>query len=81
MNALKAATESLVTELQLSFDYFENRFGQPPDQVLLSGGAVQMAGLIEALKSHLTQTVTVWAPMKGLPSQYAVAYGLALRTN
>ena len=81
MDALKAATEALVTELQLSFDYFENRFGQPPDQILLSGGAVQMTGLIEALKSHLPQTVSVWVPMKGLPSQYAVAYGLALRTN
>ena len=81
MDALKAATESLVTELQLSFDYFENRFGQPPDRVLLSGGAVQMAGLMEALKNHLTQTVSVWTPIKDLPSEYAVAYGLALRTN
>ncbi|MBI4341106.1 MAG: type IV pilus assembly protein PilM [Candidatus Omnitrophica bacterium] len=79
--ALKAATEPLVTELQLSFDYFENRFGQPPDQVLISGGLAHLPGLVEALKSHLTQTVATWSPIKGLSSQYAVAYGLALRTN
>lgn len=81
VGAMKVASEALVTELQLSFDYFENRFGQPPDQVLVSGGVAQMAGFLDALKGHLTQTVSAWSPVKGLPAQFAVAYGLALRTT
>ena len=80
-NALKLSTETLVTELQLSFDYFENRFGQPPESVLVSGGLSQCEGFITALKSHVTQPVTPWSPVQGLPGQFAVAYGLALRAN
>ena len=80
-SALRLASESLVTELQLSFDYFENRFGQPPDEILVSGGLGQSALFREALKSHLTQTITPWAPVQGLSGQMVVAYGLALRTS
>ena len=81
LGAMKVASEMLVTELQLSFDYFENRFGQPPEEILVSGGLSQSAGFIEALKSHLAQTLTPWTPAKGLSGQFAVAYGLALRTD
>ena len=80
-SALRLASESLVTELQLSFDYFENRFGQPPEEILVSGGLGQSALFREALKSHLTQTITPWAPVQGLSAQMVVAYGLALRTS
>ena len=80
-SVLRLASESLVTELQLSFDYFENRFGQPPDEILVSGGLGQSAAFREALKSHLSQTITPWAPVQGLSGQFAVAYGLALRTS
>ncbi len=79
--AMKLATEPLINELQLSFDYFENRFGQPPEKVLLSGGLTHVPGLIDAIKSHLTQSVNSWAPIKDLPSQFSVAYGLALRSR
>ena len=78
--ALTVATEALVSELQLSFDYFENRFGQPPETMLVSGGLSQSADFIEALRSHLTQTVMPWTPASELSGQFAVAYGLALRT-
>ena len=80
LSAMKLSSEALVTELQLSFDYFENRFGQPPEEILVSGGLGQSAGFINVLKSHLTQTVTAWAPGAGVSGQFAVAYGLALRT-
>lgn len=80
-DAVTAASDALITELQLSFDYFENRFGHPPADVLLSGGLPQAAGFLEALKRHLTQTVSGWEPLKGLSGQFAVAYGLALRTS
>ncbi|MBI3321084.1 MAG: pilus assembly protein PilM [Candidatus Omnitrophica bacterium] len=81
LNAMKLASEALVTELQLSFDYFENRFGQPPDEVLVSGGLGQSAGFLDILKGHVTQAVSPWVPMNGLSAQFAVAYGLALRTD
>lgn len=80
INAMKLATEALVTELQLSFDYFENRFGQPPEEVLVSGGLAQNTAFIEVLMSSLSQTIKAWSPVEGLPQQFVVAYGLALRS-
>lgn len=81
LSAMKLACEVVVTELQLSFDYFENRFGQPPETILVSGGLALCPGLLDALKSHLTQPVTLWSPVEGLSAQFAVAHGLALRTS
>ena len=81
LDAMKQSCEALIAELQLSFDYFENRFGQPPETILLSGGLSLSAGFVEAFKGHLTQTVTVWTPVSGLSGQFAVAYGLALRAS
>ena len=69
----------MTTELQLSFDFFESRFGPPPDQLLISGGFSQSASFLEALKSHLAQPLVAWAPGTGLSGQFAVAYGLAVR--
>ncbi|MBI3011841.1 MAG: pilus assembly protein PilM [Candidatus Omnitrophica bacterium] len=80
-NALKLSSEALVTELQLSFDYFENRFNQPPEEVLVSGGLSQSNAFLNVLKSQMTQTVTSWTPTPELSGQFAVAYGLALRTD
>lgn len=79
LDAMKTVCESLATDLQLSFDFFESHFGPPPDQVLLSGGMGQSAGFLDALKSHLPHPLVSWAPGTGLSSQFAVAYGLALR--
>lgn len=79
--AIEPATQPLVDELQLSFDYFENRFGQPPEEIFVSGGLSQTAAFFDALKPRLTQAITPWAPGRGLTGQFAVAYGLALRTS
>lgn len=81
LDAMKPTAESLVAELQLSFDYFENRFGHPPDEVLVSGGVSLCPGFLDALKGHLTQNVSAWTPVRGLSGQFAVAYGLALRSS
>lgn len=81
VDPMKLATESLVTELQLSFDYFENRFSQPPEKVLISGGLSQSPRFVETLKSLVTQTISTWTPAQNLSGQFAVAYGLALRTD
>ena len=80
-SGMKLVTEALVTELQLSFDYFENRFGQPPEEILVSGGLSRSAAFLDALKQHLTQAIVPWSPAEGLSPQFAVAYGLALRTS
>jgi len=80
LEAMKVTCEGLVSDLQLSFDFFESRFGPPPEQLLVSGGLSLAAGFVDALKAHMTQPVTVWAPGQGLSSQCAVAYGLALRS-
>jgi len=77
--ALKAACESVVVELQLSFDYFENQLGQPPEEVFVTGGLSQSAPFMAALKQHLTQNVVLWEPGAGIPGSCAVAFGLALR--
>ena len=79
--ALKAGCESVTADLQLSFDFFESRFGTPPDRILVSGGLSQSSSVLDALKSHLAQPVQTWAPREGLTGQFAVAYGLALRTD
>jgi len=81
LNAVKLSVETLATELQLSFDYFENRFSQPPDEVLVTGGLSLSPIVLDAVKAHVTQTVTPWSPAKELSGQFAVAYGLALRAD
>ena len=78
--ALEQGVETLATELELSFDYFENRFGQPPDTLLVSGGPGQAPAVQAALKQHMAQSVVPWTPAPGLSGQFAIAYGLALRT-
>ncbi len=79
-SSMELVTQALVDELQLSFDYFENRFGHAPEETFLSGGLGQSAVFLDVLKRHLTQPVTPWTPGRGLTGQFAVAYGLALRT-
>lgn len=77
--AMKTSCESVTTDLQLSFDFFESQFGGQPDRVLVSGGLSRCPGVLDALKSHLAQPLLPWEP-EGLNGQFAVAYGLALRT-
>ncbi|MBI3320441.1 MAG: pilus assembly protein PilM [Candidatus Omnitrophica bacterium] len=78
--ALTAACESITADLQLSFDFFENRFGVSPNQVLVSGGLSHCAGFLEGLRGHLTQPISAWSPVSELSGAYTIAYGLALRT-
>ena len=78
--AMKTCCESVTADLQLSFDFFESRFGNQPERLLVSGGISQCPGFLDALKSHLAQPLIPWEPGEGLSGQFAVAYGLALRT-
>jgi len=78
--AMKAVCESVAADVQLSFDFFESRFGSQPDRVLVSGGLSRCPGLLEAVKSHLAQPLMPWELGNGLTGQFTVAYGLALRS-
>jgi type IV pilus assembly protein PilM len=78
-DAMKRITESLTVDLQLSFDYFENRFGPPPQQILVSGGLSDSPHFLEALKAHFPQPVQAWSPVQGVSGRFTVAYGLALQ--
>ncbi|MBI4354350.1 MAG: type IV pilus assembly protein PilM [Candidatus Omnitrophica bacterium] len=80
LEALASGCEALIEELQLSFDFFESHFGPSPSHLVLSGGLSQSGGLLEALKKHLTQPVTPWPFAQRVSNQFAIAYGLALRT-
>jgi len=77
-DALKRIVESLTVDLQLSFDFFENRFGPPPERLLVSGGLSESAHFLEALKSHFPQPISPWSPVEGVSGRFTVAYGLAL---
>ena len=79
--ALKSACEALTTELQLSFDFFESRFGPPPEQLYVTGGFVRYAAVLDALKSQVSQSLSVWEAQPKLSPEFSVAYGLALRTD
>ena len=78
--AIKAACDSITADLQLSFDFFENRFGISPDRLLMSGGLSECAGFLEGLRAHLTLPISPWSPVSELSGAYTIAYGLALRT-
>ncbi len=78
---MKTVCESVTADLQLSFDFFESRFGTQPDRLLVSGGVSRCPAFLDALKSHLAQPLTPWEPAEGLSGQFAVAYGLALRAT
>jgi len=80
-DAMKMRCESFTTDLQLSFDFFESRFGTTPERILVSGGLTQCPGFMDALKSHLVQPLELWTVAGGLNPQFLVAYGLALRTS
>ena len=79
VDVMKRTCESLTVDLQLSFDFFENRFGPPPEELLISGGLSGCPSFIDALKSHFAQPISAWTPLPQLPGGFTVAYGLALR--
>lgn len=90
---MRPALERLVLEIQRSFSFFAERFGEVPiDRVLLSGGTAQLQGLIPFLAERLGVQVEVLDPFshvalspkigqEGLPGVapcFATALGLAL---
>ena len=93
-DSIKSALSKLIDEIRLSFGYYENQYGSPVDKVYLSGGLINLNGILAHFESNLGQKPIVWdpiAPFKIAPdlkkevlenhkSQLAVVSGLITRT-
>ncbi len=87
------ALEKFISEIRMSFDYFETQFGKSVEKIYLSGGASYLFNMIDCLKENLEVDVLLWDPFEGIniidgsfdkelisyPCKFAVAMGLALR--
>jgi len=86
--------EKLVSEVRLSFDYFETQFGKNIERLYISGGSSNLYNTAVFLKDNLDIDILTWNPFEGIKiinepvecmdaknshAQFAVAVGLALR--
>jgi len=85
--------EKFISEVRMSFDYFDTQFGKSVERLYISGGGSYLFNLREFLKENLGIEVNQWNPLEGIeisadvpgediknyPGQFAVAIGLALR--
>lgn len=92
-NAEKPVFEKFVSEIHMSFDYFETQFGKNVERFYISGGGSYLLNIRDSLKDSLGIDVILWNPFDGIkipdeagskeardfPAQFAVAVGLALR--
>jgi type IV pilus assembly protein PilM len=93
MGVMMPALEKLVSEVRMSFDYFETQFGRNIDKLYMSGGASYLFNMRDFLKENLDTEIIPWNPFDGIkildgsveknfmdsPAQFSVALGLALR--
>ena len=93
-DAVLPTIDDLGNEIHLSFDYFENQFDQPVDDVFLSGGGVELPLVAETFEKIFEKRTRHWDPTENLrvdedavdvdalranAGQLAVAMGLACR--
>jgi type IV pilus assembly protein PilM len=93
-DAVLPSIDDLGNEIHLSFDYFENQFDRPVDDVLLSGGGAGMKLVEETFEKIFEKRTRHWDPtenlkidesavdaeaLRGAAGQLAVAVGLASR--
>ncbi|MEQ8766224.1 MAG: type IV pilus assembly protein PilM [Planctomycetota bacterium] len=92
--AVLPCLDDLGSEINLSFEYFENQFERPVDEVYISGGGSRLVFLEEAFEKIFEKTIKTWNPLEGLKvkaesvdlsslnehaPQLAVSVGLAAR--
>jgi type IV pilus assembly protein PilM len=91
--AMKPVLFELVSEIRLSFSYYENQFGRSVDGVFITGGSAKFAKLETFLTENLGLETKRWDPLANikvsekidgkeldiLKNQVAVSIGLALR--
>lgn len=95
-DAVLPSIDDIGNEIHLSFDYFENQFDRPVDDVLLSGGGAQLRLVEETFEKIFEKRTRYWDPTENLKidtdnvdvdalkanaSQLAVAVGLAGRVR
>ncbi len=88
------ALTGFMDEVRLSFSYYENQRGMGIDEIYISGGAANMAGLREAFTENFGSAPASWNPLQfldaaslGLDAEFiekqkhlfAISSGLALR--
>ncbi|MBN2831440.1 MAG: type IV pilus assembly protein PilM [Candidatus Omnitrophica bacterium] len=92
---IESALANLAGEVRTSFDYYESQGSSSVAKIFLSGGSTKFSGLKDMLEHFLNIAVEYWDPfkkikisadidrekLKGLQSEFAVAVGLALRSN
>lgn len=91
--AIMPALQKFISEIRLSFDYFETQFGKNVEKVYISGGTSYLFNMRDFLKEDLGTEIVLWNPIEGIkildesvdksftssPAQFAVAMGLAMR--
>lgn len=87
------ALEKFISEIRMSFDYFETQFGRNINKLYISGGGAYLFNTLDFLKENMDVDVVLWDPLEGVkisdeapdkelkdsPGKFAVAMGLALR--
>lgn len=90
---IQPALDNLVTEIRLSFDYYESQFEKGVGRLYLSGGSCNLPGLDKFLADSLGVDVEIWNPLTALRinaqidqtqltsvrAQLPIAIGLAIR--
>jgi len=91
--AMMPALEKFISEIRMSFDYFETQFDKSVERLYISGGASYLFNMRGFLKENLGIEAVLWNPFEGIkildgpvdkslmnsPAQFAAALGLALR--
>ncbi len=92
-NLIQPVLDNLLTEVRLSFDYYESQFGGGINKLYLSGGSCGLAGLDKFLADSLGVNAEIWNPLStikinpgidetqlsSIRSQLPIAIGLAIR--
>jgi Tfp pilus assembly PilM family ATPase len=65
-NAVQPVLDEIASEIQLSFDYFENQFDHRVEEVFISGGASRTLGLIETFERVFEREVKTWDPFESI---------------
>jgi len=92
-DCMKTIYASLLEEVKLSFNYYENQGGKNIDEIYISGGGAGLLGIAEVFAESFGSKPSVWKPLEFLDkstagvdegllaheSSFAIAAGLALR--
>ena len=91
---VSSVIEDICHDINISIDYFENQYDKKVEEVYITGGASNTAGLRETLERTVQKPVNKWNPIGYMelelsrdsaqeiqdnPSQSAIALGLAAR--